>query len=326
MKDFFGKCGANCGHCPAYKENAKTDEARRRGRDGWYKYLGFRTTPDRMYCDGCQTPDRKNPVLLNPRCINRKCAITNGIANCAYCSKYPCEDLNPDVDRERIEARLGTPMPEEDYLAFIEPYEGNKHLDTIRALLKPEDIVDPEVPVAKTRIVDFPDDLPFSREETSAFKALHKLLVETKSMSGATYARQAALKKRTQWILKFLWAVGLFGELGNAYIAVDGEKLSAQKVPYWMNLDIVRTHLKILKEFGVHCEHVPLTKKKSSWLTSKGHLRKRGWFIRMSFDSKAGGITTLKAFKSYATKLDEKYGKKAFRYFSNVDMQVLSEI
>ena len=35
MKDLFGKCGANCGHYPAYKENAKTVEARQRCRDGW---------------------------------------------------------------------------------------------------------------------------------------------------------------------------------------------------------------------------------------------------------------------------------------------------
>jgi len=326
MKDLFGKCGANCGHCPAYKENAKTDEARQRGCDGWHKYLGFRTTPDRMYCDGCQTPDGKNPVLLNSRCIVRKCAITNGLANCAYCSKYPCEDLSQDLDRKRIEARLGSPMSEEDYLAFIEPYEGDKHLSKIRALLKPEHIVDPKVPTAKMRIVDFPDDLPFSKEETSAFESLHKLLADIKSMSGDTYARQTVIKKRMQWILKFLWVVGLYGELGNSYIAVDGEEISAQKIPYWMDLDIVRRHFEILKELGVHCEHVPLTKRKSSWLTTRGHLREKGWFMRMSFDSKAGGIATLKAFKSYVTKLGEKHGEKAFRHFSNVNMQVLSEI
>ena len=45
----------------------------------------------------------------------------------------------------------------------------------------------------------------------------------------------------------------------------------------------------------------------------------------MSFDSKAGGIAALKAFKSYVTKLDEKYGEKAFRYFSSADMRVLCE-
>ena len=216
-------------------------------------------------------------------------------------------------------------MPEKDYLAFTEPYEGNKHLNQIRTLLKPEKIVDPKPPVAQTRIIDFPDDLPLSKDETSAFQSLHKLLADIKSLNGDTYARQAAHKKRIQWILKFLWAVGLHGKLGNSYIAVDGEKISAEKIPYWMDLNIVKTHLDLMKQFGVHSEHVPLTKKKSSWLTSKGHLRKKGWFITVSFNNKGGGTTTLKALKKYAAKLDQKYGKKAFRYFSNVDMQVLAE-
>jgi hypothetical protein len=329
MKDFFGKCGANCGHCPAYKENAKTNEAKQRGRDLWAKYLGFRTTLDRMYCDGCQAPDEKNPVLINPRCIIRKCAMENRIENCAYCSKYPCEELKVRsyVDREWAEARLKAPMLEGDYLACIELYEGLKHLDKIRALLKPEEIVAPKVPTVKPRIADFPDDLPFSKEETSAFKALHRLLADIKSMSGDTYIRQAVLEGRKQWIFRFLWAGGLLGEFkqGNSYIAVDSEKFSAQKIPYWMNLEIMERHLKILKEFGVHCEHIPLTKEKNRWLTSRGHLRKKGWFMKMSFDSKAGGIAALKAFRSYVTKLNEKHGKKAFRHFSNVDMLVLSE-
>lgn len=116
------------------------------------------------------------------------------------------------------------------------------------------------------------------------------------------------------------------GELqkGNSYIAIDSEKFSAQKVPYWMDLEIVGRHFKISEKFGVHCEHVPLTKYKNRWLTTRGHLRKKGLFTKMLFDGKAGG--TLEAFKNHVTELNEKYGKKGFRYFSNVDMQVLSEI
>lgn len=32
---------------------------------------------------------------------------------------------------------------------------------------------------------------------------------------------------------------------------------------------------------------------------------------------------TLKAFQTYAKRLDEKYGKKAFKFFSEVDMRDL---
>jgi len=45
----------------------------------------------------------------------------------------------------------------------------------------------------------------------------------------------------------------------------------------------------------------------------------------MTFDGKADGVAALKALQTYARKLEEKHGRKAFRYFSDVDMQVLSE-
>jgi len=40
MKDFFGKCGCNCGHCPAFKKNIQTTANQKRCRDGWNTYLG----------------------------------------------------------------------------------------------------------------------------------------------------------------------------------------------------------------------------------------------------------------------------------------------
>jgi len=38
-----------------------------------------------------------------------------------------------------------------------------------------------------------------------------------------------------------------------------------------------------------------------------------------------GGIAALEPLQTYTTKLDEKYGRKAFQYFSDVDMQILVE-
>lgn len=335
MKDLYAKCGANCGRCPAYKENVKTEEAKQRCSEGWAKYLGFQTTPGRCYCDGCQTPEEENPVLLSSRCNIRKCAIKNGIETCARCSKYPCEELkaSSNVNREWAEARIEIQIPEEDYLAFIEPYEGLKHLDQIRGSLRPEDFVEPKVPVANPRIVSFPEDLPFSKQETSAFKALHKILAILKRTlsNGSTYIQQEVLKERRQWIFRSLWTFGLFGKLeeeDGSHLRIDSEIFSEQKIPYWMDLQIVGRYFKTLKEHGVHCEHVPLTKEKhgkKGWLSPTGHLRKEGWFLKMFFDDKAGGASALKALKSYTVILNEKYGKKSYRYFSNLDMQVLSK-
>ena len=82
--------------------------------------------------------------------------------------------------------------------------------------------------------------------------------------------------------------------------------------------------IKILSEFGVHCERVMLKEAKEKDLTTPGGgMRSKGWIMRMIFDEKAGGIAALKALQTYTKKLDEKHGKKAFRYFYNVEMQVL---
>jgi len=117
MQDIFSKCGFNCGRCPAFKENIKTDEDRQRGSEGWKKYYGFRIRIDRMYCDGCQTNDDEHPVLLAPSCTIRKCAIKNHVQTCAHCSEFnvcmhESKIFNPDINREKIEDRLGAPIPE----------------------------------------------------------------------------------------------------------------------------------------------------------------------------------------------------------------------
>jgi hypothetical protein len=59
--------------------------------------------------------------------------------------------------------------------------------------------------------------------------------------------------------------------------------------------------------------------------TGTGYLRKKGWTIRVSFEDKVGGAAALKTLQTYAQRLDQKYGAKAFRRFREADMQVLLE-
>ncbi len=331
MSDLFAKCGCNCGRCPSYRENLKTDEDRQRCSHGWEKYLGFRLSPGKLrLCDGCQAPDDENPVRYQ-NCYVRRCAVRNGVETCALCSAYPkCEDvgmvsLAADT-REKIAARLGTSIPEGDYLTFIEPYEGMKHLDKIRASLGLEEIVEITKLSVEPGIVDFPHDISFSKEEMSAFKDLYQLLATIKTISGNTYARQTALKKEKQYILKLLWTFGLFGEFkeeGGSHLVVDSETYAAQKIPSSSDYSrVVKHYFRTLEDYGVHCKIVPLME--SGWLTPGGALRKKGWLMKMAFDDSAGGVAALKALRSYTAKLSEEYGKRAFRYFSKADMWVLS--
>ena len=177
MKDLFSKCGADCARCPAYKANVKSIEDRQRCSDGWHKYLGARLNVQRCYCDGCQTPDDENPVLVYGRygCKIRRCAVFNSAPTCAHCSAYPCEAVSKQFSfdsgsRERLAARLGAPVSDEEYFTFIEPYELHKHLEEIRASLGPEEIVEMTTVSVKASVVPFPSDLPLSEKEAARLK------------------------------------------------------------------------------------------------------------------------------------------------------------
>jgi hypothetical protein len=335
MKDIFARCGCNCGRCPAYKENAKTEKDRQRCSEGWGKYLGAKLKPEICLCEGCHAakPWKTGNVLPDRMCCIRPCAIKTGVKNCAYCYAFPCEDLTgriPGEDfRERVESGMGEKMPEDDYLAFIEPYEGLKHLKEIRASLKPEDIVKKvELPPIRARIVDFPEDLPFSKKENAAFEAVHGLISKVLSPRADTYARQLAMKRRKHHILGFLWVSGLYGELkeGGSQLILDSKEHGSRAECRWMVRKRDNTlagtmaqGFRILKSYGVKGEFVP---------------SKKEWLMKLSFGKKAGGTAALKALKKYVTRLAEQHGEpvyagstrykgKAFILFSKADMGIL---
>jgi hypothetical protein len=230
-------------------------------------------------------------------------------------------DTDPDFSREQVEARLGIQVPEEDYLVFVEPYDGAKHLDEIRTSLKSEDIVEMSPVSLEPQLAGFPSDLPFPERERVTYEALYRLMGAIGIASGISYAWREVLKKRRRHLLKILWAFGCFGELeeDSPHLVLDSETYLAQKIH--SNYLVVKDYFKALSEYGVRCEHVPI--EKEGWLTPTGALRKGGWYMTLSLDEDAGGVPVLNALRSYAANLDKVYGKNAFRRFSRADMQVL---
>lgn len=331
MTNLLSKCGATCSHCPAYRGNARSYEDQQLCSDGWHKYLGVRLHPDRCTCDGCQTPDDEQPTLVIGKygCNIRKCAVKNGVVTCAHCSGYPCLAVQSQFSfdagsRERIAARLGEPVPDDEYLTFIEPYECHRHLDELRATLSSREIVDMTRVAVNQRLVGFPDDLPLSPEETAGLQALYRLLGEVGSAEGISYAEQAILKKRRRNLVKLLWVWGLYGEQageGDPALVLDSQTYLAQQIE--SDHAKLEDYFEALAAYGIHCEHVPLVE--DGWRTARGALRKKGWLIKISFGDQAGGMLAQEALCRYAGRLDRQYGKEAFRRFSRADMRVLSK-
>jgi hypothetical protein len=309
-KDWYGKCGCNCGRCPGFAGNAGTDADRQRCSDGWAKYLGARLKASSIRCRGCQAPEPwKDGYLLPDRgCVIRPCAVESGLKTCANCSKFPCGVHGRDIDRAEVAERLGETIPEDDYLAFIEPYERVKHLEEIRAALDPEDILPPaEVKPIRARVASFPDDLLLPQEEAAALAAVHKLVVDIQSARAGTYARQLLCKRRRPHMLGLLWAAGYYGDLvenERVQLVLDGTVHGERPEASWFVrkrdngfFGAVRQAAWLLQDLGVCWEFVSL---------------RDGWLFKLSFDERAGGQPALEALKRYVAGLAEQHGEPTY--------------
>ena len=145
-----------------------------------------------------------------------------------------------------------------------------------------------------------------------------------------TFAQHHKLENLKIHVAKFLWILGAYGKFEiekNAALVVDAKTYMANRgnqktLAIW---SFVKDHVfRALAEFGVCCELIALTEVKEEDLTTgTGYLRNKGWVMTMSFMDDIGGVAALNALQNYIQKLENKYGKKSFRYFVDANMQVL---
>ena len=131
MGAILSKCGYRCDLCLAYKPNLeKHPENKQILSDGWHKYFGFRIPPENIYCDGCHSDEGKQ---IDSGCLVRPCVMENGLENCANCGDYVCSKLETRlVNFQEIQAKFETPIPSIDRVRFIEPYENENRLKSLR--------------------------------------------------------------------------------------------------------------------------------------------------------------------------------------------------
>jgi hypothetical protein len=335
MNDMIAVCGCNCSQCPTYKKNLKTFEDRKRCSWGWEEYLNIRLSPEKLrLCDGCPIPDsQRNVYYLN--CIVRKCALTNRIKNCAYCSSYPCEEVKnlhvtfaEDI-RDKIAAKIGREIPDKDYFDFIEPYEGLKKLHVIHRTIDQNKIVEPKKFLLKSKIVEFPKGLSLSKKDNSILRSLYDLIGKISGPEhNVSFARREALKKKRPYMLTLLWTFGLYGrfmEKDDHFLTIDSKDFARQKNQriYSKLKDLVH----LFKNDGVCLELIPTA---GEWLTSSGGLvitigrtKNAAWVMTLSFDSNLFGRRGLLALQNYAKKLLASHDEKALDHFSKADMGVL---
>ncbi|MCW4005524.1 MAG: DUF3795 domain-containing protein [Candidatus Bathyarchaeota archaeon] len=341
MSSLVSKCGIDCGSCPwgPYPREGMSAEEFEVYKNRAKTILGY--MPIRTACPTCQTPDEQIPkgsMLPNRRCLIRQCIDKTGIANCAYCTRFPCDTLKATAgawNRKTVEQRLGATLEEEDYRVFVKPFEGIQRLEAIRATLQPQDIVEPaKAPTPKVKVTDFPEELPYSSEEVEAFRALHDLLAGlARSSLGLrdtdTFAQQNKLENLRAHVFRFLWILGHYGTFdentnmlivdAQTYIENRGKE---KNLAMWSFVN--ETIFKILSELGVHCERAASKGTKQADLTTgMGYMRNKGWTLQITFSKELGEAHTLKALQTYTQQLTKQYNKKAFQQFQTANMQPL---
>lgn len=326
MENYLAKCGCDCRNCPSFKENLRTGSDRQCCSQGWEKHLGFKLSPEKLRaCDGCSLPDEdRNTFYLN--CLVRKCALINQVDHCGYCIDFPCQELMKVhslqliPDRQAFMLKTEKWISADDYLHFVEPYTGLVRLKSIRKKLPEEELK------------------PFKPFSVYAGKALHlapekageqayfirKLLGSVLVEQNIPYARQQALLKKRENILRLLWTVSLLGNLEqeNSYLEIGSQTLTGQKIPGIYTY--LPEYLEILEEYDVHGEIVPRVTQ--GWLTASGALRKKGWVLRLRFGNTLDGKNLPGQFQRYTRTLETAYKSKAFSRFKMADTRVLDTL
>jgi hypothetical protein len=131
MEQIITRCGYRCDLCLAYRPNVLANPSNQQIlSDGWHMYFGFRIPPEKIICEGCMAED---PQLIDKACPVRPCVIDRALENCAECPEFGCARL---VERlvvyEDLAARVAAPIPADDRVRFIAPYENKVRLEELR--------------------------------------------------------------------------------------------------------------------------------------------------------------------------------------------------
>ena len=206
MKPVISKCGNMCSSCPwgVWIRRNQTPEEWDAFAEDVKKYVGY--SPVKNPCHGCQTPNEKLAKDVGVHnflrgCSARKCAFHNNIRNCAHCSRYPCDKiktLNISNSRKHAEQRLGGPMPNEKYMAFVRIFEGQKTLDEIRKDLSQGHIQEVKTVEEKDpKIVTFPDVKKIHMKYRQLHDSLSKIITSELGLTDTdTIAVQDMLEKQ----------------------------------------------------------------------------------------------------------------------------------
>ena len=93
MQRIAAPCGLICRECEAYQATQAEDaDAIAAVAAEWRRRYAIAFSPDDLWCDGC-TSSSERTARHTRECPVRCCAMGRGMATCAECGDYRCEQL-----------------------------------------------------------------------------------------------------------------------------------------------------------------------------------------------------------------------------------------
>ena len=330
MEKVFGKCGFECGRCPAFKANSQTDADRKRGAGIWDRYFGLHFKPEVLACQGCQgeKPWKGGSLLPDRSCPIRACAVYNNVQTCAQCASFPCKEYShrvpgPGLRKEREEA-AGINISDVEWAQYLEQYDGQTHLAVLHATLAPNALV-AQKEFDTGAAAPFPTKTSLGVQRQHKMKLLHSVLSKNFSRRGETYAEQVLIERKRPYVACLLWVMGLYGGLEDGRLVLNSTDHPDRK-------ECVRLVRKTDNAPHKSAQDA-MTSLADSGIRIECQTFKRRWTLTMSIDENVGGKALLSTLKEYEAALVEKYGVpdyvsgynlkgQAFKAFSRVDMAV----
>ncbi|MFX0052516.1 MAG: DUF3795 domain-containing protein [Candidatus Hodarchaeota archaeon] len=314
MNDAISLCGFDCGICPAFKDNLKSENDRIKVDEGWKKFHRTRGwVYKERFCNGCFDIPEISPLWST--CFIRKCVLTNNIKNCGYCLDYPCPRIKNMIRViNKIAERTRKSGTSEDFQLFALPHLNEPRLDEIYDQFI-KTVTESDIKQESPSTINFSSFLNLDtlsgvgiRPETirEALQNLYSTIESMLTLQCKTSGGQEQEIKRKKENTKFLWIVGRHGRL-----LTDNEEVS---------IEISKKDIKKYLKYGKN-----KTERKLQELTDHGiegdYLKDK---VRIKFVNKPETAIILQ--KYIECLLENNSERTAYAKFWKADMSIFEKI
>ncbi|MBY9016849.1 MAG: DUF3795 domain-containing protein [Candidatus Lokiarchaeota archaeon] len=340
MEQIISRCGNICSECPwsIYVRKKILKEDWEDYSEQVKNYIGFKPVKYEWEgCVGCFTPNDELPThpFFNflKKCRTRKCGQHNEIPNCAYCGRFPCANTvaRNDFSKEKISVKIGREISDAEYEQYTKMFDAMGNLNEIRSSLK-------DTQIKKPKLVSHQLEIPKLTGvfKNANFKLVYDKLIEiAKSNLGIkgidTVSGLEQHKSRKEFLWRFLWIIGIFGDIGENDLNIDSGTLYDNRKPISLpnNEDGWKIIFDILIEFGINAELVIKTDK---LYTPGGYMRAKipktnepAYILKMKTSSKLQKYPFFKVLNKMLSELQKNSGKRAFSNFKKLNFNSILE-